>query len=409
MMHAGAVLGDARFFDWISRMIETWNSCGNHLVAHAALEAYAANGSDPALAQLFRLSRAARSQKLAKRAQDAVTMAARWRGLTPEDLADLIVPSHGFALDGTRQLDYGPRGFVVTLDEQLKPIVFDAVRADSGRWSQGPRRRSLPKPGVKDDAVMAGAAHREFTVLRKEVKSTAAEQLTRFEAAMVRQRRWTAERFRSRIVDHPVLWQLARRLVWVACDADGKADSAFRIAEDRSLAAVDDRPFTLDDTATVGIAHPIQLGDTLPAWAELFADYQILQPFPQLERSVHRLSEAERPVEALTRFAGRTLATGRILGANKAGWLRQDIQSGAQWNLIFRPLGEGHTLVLDFEPGIRLFNELADPVQRIAQFRLAVTGSSAQWWGQGVPFGELDEITASEALLAFLALDPREP
>jgi Domain of unknown function (DUF4132) len=34
------------------------------------------------------------------------------------------------------------------------------------------------------------------------------------------------------------------------------------------------------DTATVGIAHPLHLAAAVPAWSQLFADYQILQPFP---------------------------------------------------------------------------------------------------------------------------------
>ena len=45
-----------------------------------------------------------------------------------------------------------------------------------------------------------------------------------------------------------------------------------------------------------------RLGETLLAWSEVFADYEILQPFPQLSGPVLSLTEDERTALALTRF-----------------------------------------------------------------------------------------------------------
>ncbi|KJS50975.1 hypothetical protein VM98_39685, partial [Streptomyces rubellomurinus subsp. indigoferus] len=75
-------------------------------------------------------------------------------------------------------------------------------------------------------------------------------------------------------------WHLVRRLVWLA-EADGTA-TAFRVAEDRTLADVRDEVFELPARASVRLAHPLLLGGDLAAWSELFADYEILQPFRQL-------------------------------------------------------------------------------------------------------------------------------
>jgi hypothetical protein len=64
---------------------------------------------------------------------------------------------------------------------------------------------------------------------------------------------------------------LVRRLLCATFDAAGAPRSTFRVAEDRSLADLTDEPVTLADDAIVGLAHPMQLGADLTAWAEVFA------------------------------------------------------------------------------------------------------------------------------------------
>ncbi|MCQ0018518.1 DUF4132 domain-containing protein [Actinomadura madurae] len=58
-------------------------------------------------------------------------------------------------------LDYGGRRFVVGFDEQLKPFVTD---------EDGKPRKSLPKPGVRDDETLAPAAYKRFADLKKEAR-----------------------------------------------------------------------------------------------------------------------------------------------------------------------------------------------------------------------------------------------
>jgi len=86
---------------------------------------------------------------------------------------------------------------------------------------------------------------------------------------------------------------------------------ALRITEDRSLADVDDEPYPLGDDDVVGLAHPAALGDDTARWAEVFADYEILQPFPQLGRP--------------TRFDGVTVTTTKVLTLDRRGWHRQPV------------------------------------------------------------------------------------
>ncbi|MFV2175525.1 DUF4132 domain-containing protein [Actinomadura sp. LOL_016] len=199
--------------------------------------------------------------------------------------------------------DYGPRRFTVGFDERLRPFVTDT----SGR-----RRTALPEPGAKDDPVLAPAARTAFAALRKDARAVAAERIQRLERAMVTGVRWTPSEFRRYFAEHPLTMHPARRLLWVAEDDTGA--TAFRIAEDRTLADAADHEFVLPETARVGVVHPLHLdAGALRAWTEVFADYEILQPFEQLARPVHVPTEEERAGGRLRRFEGLTVPMAALL------------------------------------------------------------------------------------------------
>lgn len=144
--------------------------------------------------------------------------------------------------------------------------------------------------------------------------SVTAEQVKRLERAMVDGRTWSVGEFRRHLVGHPLLWELVRRLVWQS------GPTAFRLAEDRTFADVEDDTIDLPDDALVRISHPVLLGDALPAWVACFADYEILQPFDQLARPAHTATAAETEAGRLTRFEGRKAKTGPLHGLTRSVW-----------------------------------------------------------------------------------------
>ncbi|MFV2179405.1 DUF4132 domain-containing protein [Actinomadura sp. LOL_016] len=264
-------------------------------------------GTDTALTQLDRIARQAKAPGRRSAAEGCLALAARTRGLTADELADRLVPDLGPDDAGTLVLDYGPRRFTVGFDEGLRPFVVD----EAGR-----HRKSLPKPGAKDDGALAPAAYQRFAELKKEVRDVAADQIRRLERAMVTGRRWSVDEFARYFVRHPLLCHIARRLVWTA---DG---TRFRLAEDRTPADADDEAMRLPETARVGIPHPVELGDALREWARVFADYEIVQPFAQLGRpggrahrgrAPHRTAGAVRGCHRPVRRGPRAAAAG--LGA----------------------------------------------------------------------------------------------
>ncbi|WP_262402502.1 DUF4132 domain-containing protein [Actinomadura sp. CNU-125] len=300
-------------------------------------------------------------------------MVARARGLSADELADRLVPGFGLDDAGTLVLDYGPRRFTVGFDETLTPFVIDEA---------GKHRKTLPKPGAKDDADLAPAAYARFAALKKDVRGVAGDQIRRLERAMVTGRRWSAAEFERYFVEHPLLRHIARRLVWTT------GDTAFRIAEDRTFADVDDAPVRLPDEARIGIPHPLELGDANTAWAELFADYEITQPFPQLGRPVDALTGAERRTGRLERFEGGTVPVGAVLGLHRRGWERGPVEDGGVYHSIVRRFpGDAPDLVVELVPGVAVTAVDALPEQTLREV------------GFAEPPGEtLDAVAASEAL-----------
>jgi hypothetical protein len=388
-LHALRWLGDDETVRRLSPVIRAWPGEGGHAKALIGLEVLAEIGSDLALMHLHGIAQKAKFKGLKDRATEKMAEVAAGLGLTADQLADRLVPDLGLTANGSLTLDYGPRRFVVGFDEQLKPYVTDET---------GARRKDLPKPGARDDQRLAPAAYQRFSALKKDVRTVAADQIRRLEAAMVTQRRWSAGEFRDYFVRHPLLWHIIRRLVWTAT-VDGEQPTAFRVAEDRTYADVADEGYALPTEATIGLAHPLHLAGQVAAWSELFADYEILQPFPQLGRTVYELTPAERQAPELTRFAGLSVPTTTVLGLERRGWRRGEPQDAGIQGWMWRATPDGRAVVVDLDPGIPVGAPDILPEQQIAG--VWINGVPSGGWRPRQPhraFGDLDAVTASEML-----------
>ncbi|MFI6868905.1 DUF4132 domain-containing protein [Nocardia sp. NPDC050406] len=350
-------------------LIREWPSKGGTARAMEGLDVLAAIGSDTALEQLHRLAGRVKQAKLRAYAEEKVAQIGQRLGLDDEQLADRLVPKLGLSRDSTLTLDYGPRQFVVGLDSQLRPSVTVGDTT----------RRTLPKPAATDDPDLAPLAQDSFRAFTKELKAVTTEQIRRFEGAMVDGRRWRANLFRQTIVDHPVLGQLARRLVWAVFDQAGAVTGSFRIDSDGTFADAEDEPFELAEEALVGVAHPLHLMGALDTWRGVFADYELLQPFEQLERDLHAFTPEEADSNHLSRFDNWKISTGKAYGLRNRGW-------DLEYSTGYKQFGR-HQVVLRLSAGIR-GGYYDDPdEQHILDVRMA-EGS----------FGALDPIAASELL-----------
>ncbi|MEW2360072.1 DUF4132 domain-containing protein, partial [Spirillospora sp. NPDC029432] len=322
-------LGDDAAVRDLTPLIKAWPGESGHAKAVKALDVLAEIGTETALAHLHGIAQRVRFAGLRAKAEEKIAEIAERLGLTTDELGDRLVPDLGLDASGSLVLDYGPRRFTVGFDEALKPVVA----GEDGR-----PLKALPKPGAKDDPELAPAAYKRFGRLKKDARAVAADQIARLEKAMVNGRSWTPEEFRAYFAGHPLVRHIARRLVWAA---DGVP---FRIAEDGTLADAADEMFTIPAGAAVGIPHPLPLGEAaVKAWTEIFADYEILQPFPQLGRTV-----VTGPPD---RFEGRRVPSGAVRGLVQRGWLLRTGDDGLR-DEIGRPLGPGAEITVGLDPGL---------------------------------------------------------
>ncbi|GAA2431708.1 hypothetical protein GCM10010191_51950 [Actinomadura vinacea] len=379
--------GDDEIARRLGGMARSWPGQDGIKLPLKALEVLAGIGTDVAVMQLHLVAEKARPKRLKKKAGQLLVQVADDRGLTMDQLGDRIVPDFGLDADGGMTLDYGPRRFRVGFDEQLKPVVFD---------DKGTLRKTLPKPGAKDDAELAPAAHRAFTGLKKDVRTVAADQIRRMERAMTEQRRWSTDDFRRLFVGHPLLWHIVRRVVWLH---DG---TAFRVAEDRTFADVDDKAVPLE-AGEVQIAHPVHLGESVAAWSEVFADYEIVQPFPQLGRPVDAFTDEERAGARLDRVRDVVVGVGKVLGLERQGWERGAPQdAGIQHCLTWAVAGR--MVVLDVSPGFPVMAPGEWPEQTLGTVSIAESELAAERGESKATFGELDGVQAAELLLTLRTL-----
>ncbi|WP_043714964.1 DUF4132 domain-containing protein [Kutzneria sp. 744] len=340
----------------LTPLIMAWSGTDGYARAVRGVEVLARIGTDMALVHLQGLSRSGQYAKRKKLALRKLNEVAADRGLSADELADRLVPDFGLDEAGTMTLDYGPRQFTVGFDHQLKPFVLAA---------DGKVLKSLPKLLASDDETLAAQARAQHAGLTKDVRTVSGALIKRLRSAMRHQRSWTMETFQQLFVHHPLVWHIARRLVWLG------GDTTFRLAEDRTFADVNDDQVTLPPGTTVRVAHPALLE---PQWGEVFADYEILQPFHQLDYPVFRyVGDA-----TFSKFVGAHASISKVEALQYQGWDRE----GARAVL---PLPAGGAVFVDFGPGV---------VQLAGEYVHVIDGISID----GQEFADLDPVTMSELL-----------
>lgn len=176
---------------------------------------------------------------------------------------------------------------------------------------------------------------------------------------MCGRRRWRPRHFLETLVAHPLLRHLVRGLVWGIFDADGARIECFRVAEDGTLADASDRDWKVparadDDDWRIGIPHPLTLAASeLVAWSEVWSDHALMQPFPQLARSVYRATDEERESFFLDRTDGwGEVPAFQLLGLEARGWRKGPPGDHGVIEWFEKPLaGTGWQFQLYFEGG----------------------------------------------------------
>ncbi|QJU27788.1 WGR and DUF4132 domain-containing protein [Escherichia coli] len=394
--NALGVLGNDDTARKLTPLIRAWPGESQHKRATVGLDILATIGSDIALMQLNGIAQKLKFKALQERAKEKIADIAESRELTVAELEDRLAPDLGLDDNGSLLLDFGSRQFTVSFDETLKPFVRDV---------SGSRLKDLPKPNKSDDESRADEAVNRYKLLKKDARTVAAQQVARLESAMCLRRRWSPENFQLFLVEHPLVRHLTRRLIWGVYSAENQLLACFRVAEDNSYSTADDDLFTLPEgDISIGIPHVLEISPTdAAAFGQLFADYELLPPFRQLDRNSYALTEAERNASELTRWAGRKCPSGRVMGLANKGWIKGEPQDGGWICWMIKPLGRW-SLIMEIDEGFAVGMSPAELSAEQLLSKLWLWEGKAESYGwrnnstQEAQFSVLDAITTSELI-----------
>ena len=385
----------------LTPLIRVWPGQSQHQRAVNGLECLRMIGSDSALMQINSIAQKVKFKGLQNRATEAMNEIADERGLSRAQLEDRIVPDCELDARGQRIFDYGARQFRFVFGPEMKPMVRDP---------QGKLKSTLPPANAKDDAEKAEQAIAEWKLLKKQVAEVAKVQAERMEQAMVTGRHWTLAEYETLLVRHPLMTHMAQALIWGVYDQLGALTATFRVTEDQSYADSTDETVELPADATIGLIHPLDLSDDeRAAWGEILSDYEIVQPFPQLGRTIQQLEAHEMEATEITRFNELKIpAPVLVFGLDRLGWTRDLPADGGGFCGAFKPFyGANLTAVVQYGDGVAP-GWIVDAGDQQIKYVTFVPGiRKAEYWPEHkdrLVLSEIDPVVLSEVLKDILLL-----
>jgi hypothetical protein len=295
-------------------------------------------GEEP-IVQLARLRSQVRKRTVLTRLQKAYEQMAKRRGTKREDLEEALLPEVEIPPDGRLCQTFG---------EYTAEARFAQGALSPWSWSDSKGRtyKSVPK-AVKE---LFKEAWDTFRKSCEEIVSLSAAQGQRLEGLLRVGHVWSLADWRERYLTHPVLLDLAGRLIWELHDGE-RIVSGFWDTERKGASGfvdVEGRPIgPLSAKARIQLWHPLTHSvDEVLQWRRWIETNAVTQPFPQAHREIYVLTDAERVTGAYSnRFANHVLAArrfGRL--RSQHGWrFESDLTVPAAYQPYNEP--QGHPLI----------------------------------------------------------------
>ncbi len=405
VLYAAAIHGGNEIIERFKRQLKEWPRQARGMIACEAVQALSLNPMPQALLTVDGIARKFKYRQVKTAAGDALSFAAEQLGITREELADRIVPDLGFDEGLGRTFDYGGRKFRVLVTPALEFEVYEELEDKAAdkenpdleelkekerteeRHILGKKLKNLPAPGKRDDEKKAAAAYEEFKQMKKQMKEVIASQTMRLEQALSSARLWSVESWKQLFVKNPIMHQFATGLIWGIYEG-GRLIQSFRYMEDGSFNTQDEEEYVLPDNnstkaaadqqenipaasgegkqaqpegAKIGLVHPIELSvEEREVWRQQLADYEISQPFLQLERLIYTPGKEELNESESSRFCKRVVNDMSLNSRlTAAGWYHgMVIDGGCIKSYCSEDKGIGMGAILNFSGGfVGCFNE----------------------------------------------------
>ena len=313
----------------LKKQIDEWTENARGALAAFAVTAMAINGSSMALMLTEGIATKYKNKQVKAAAIEAMDYVAKLRGLSKEELADKIVPSLGFDENRELLLSYGTRAFKVKLTPEMNITLFDEEKKKE--------IKSLPKPGAKDDEEKALAAIKDFTGLKKQLKTILTTQQQRLAKAILTGRSWQQESWQELFVKNPIMNSFAISLIWGEYDEEGSLLETFRYMEDGSFNTVEEEAYSLSEGTVIRLVHPMDLKEEEKvAWMQQLEDYELTQSVMQLDTPIYTLEAEDENERTFKRFKGEEIYFGKVLGAmDKYEWQKTAALDGGCYEGIY--------------------------------------------------------------------------
>ncbi len=310
--------------------------------AKALLETLAAIGSGAALQLVLSAANRSKQRTVQAHAAALVDDVAERNGWSAAQLADRTIPTGGFDIDGTQDLDLG--------EGRTYRLRFDADDGVIIRNAEEREVKTLPGPRIDEEKPLIDAAKKQLSNARKEVKQVLAAQTDRLQEAMFLQREWDIAEWGSFVAGHPIVGRLAARLVWQGAGEDGRALATFRPLGDGSYTDASDGDIATDGFARIRLAHSSLLSaGEIGAWRTHLADYAVASPFDQFGRDLPELAEAQKRERSISDREGWMIETFKLRGtATRLGYQRGPAQDGG-WFITYEKTYRDAGLVAEIE------------------------------------------------------------
>jgi len=335
----------------LPKQMRAWAADGKVVLLHRSLETLCEIGSDEALVRVYDAGQRSRYDDTRTKVHELLQAVATGRELTYEQLEDRLVPELGLE-DGSVELDLGTRKLTVRLDVHLEALLEDA---------DGATLSAFPRTNKSNDPTKYVAAKARYDELIEAAATVGKGQILRLERALRSQRSWSVSDLRTHVLPQPLVRRVVTRLVW---QLEG-TETLFRVAEDLTLADADDKAVPWPDgDARVVLAHSL-LARSLVSFTSWLADYEVVQPFPQVGRETFALTGDEVRSGIVRRADGRKVSYLPVLGLTMGmGW-KPGAPGSRGIDRIEYALEDGRTVRLSIKPGLLFGQAKGRPEQTV--------------------------------------------
>ena len=243
----------------------------------SALEAMP--GLDP-VAQLSRLKHRVKSPWGLEEIEQAFASAVQRSGVSRAEVEEISLPTFGLDQNGALAKEVG--GYTAKLR-------IAGTRDVELEWLDAAGKEFAGKPKFTEAQA---AEAKSLKQLAGDIEKMLGAQRDRIENFLERDRAWAFVNWQSRYLNHPLVSQLVRRLIWQFNEGKLAASGIWRQGKfiDANGREID----WLGPKTEVRLWHPLGVEPgQVQSWRRWLEEHQVTQPFKQAHREIYVITEAE--------------------------------------------------------------------------------------------------------------------